>query len=177
MADSKRLTALKALTAHLISEISIVNGYKHDLEPESVFRGRMHSDDSDLLPALAILENVDPDRYPRRAGGEAQAPLQLEDWILLLQGWVEDDKVNPTDPAYEFMADVKKALALILQDEHPVHGTGKHPNYLLGGLIAGMTIEPGTVRPPIEQVSARAFFWLRIVLKFVEDPKDPFDLT
>lgn len=176
MSDSKRLTTLKALSAHLEEEVSIANGYKHDLAG-SVFRGRTFFDTDDQLPAVSILENPDPDRFPARAGGDDyQAPVQLDRWTLLIQGWAEDDKQNPTDPAYELMADVKKALAKILKDAHPITGAGKHPSHMLGGLISGMTMEPGTVRPPMEQVSSFAFFFMRIVLKFVEDTNDPYSL-
>lgn len=175
--DSKRLAVLKALCAHLVSEISIANGYKHDLAADAVWRGRVTTDDDDPLPSISILENVDPDRYARKAGGDTEAPTTKEGWIILIQGWVEDDKINPTDPAYELMADVKKALACLLQRPNPQYGGGGHPNCLLGNLIAGMTIEPGTVRPPIEQVSERAFFWLRVTLDFVEDQTDPYNLN
>ena len=47
-------------------------------------------------------------------------------------------------------------------------------SYLLGGLINGLDIEPGTVRPP-DQNSAKAYFWMRVILKFTENVRDPFD--
>jgi len=37
-------------------------------------------------------------------------------------------------------------------------------------------MEPGTVRPPQEQNSSAAFFWMRVVFKFVEDPNNPYAL-
>jgi hypothetical protein len=175
MADSKKLTALKALCAFLATEVSVANGYKHDLAG-SVFRGRMFSTNNDPLPMVTLLENLDPDRYPRQAGGENQHVTTNEDWVLLVQGWAVDDKENPCDTAYELMADVRKALAKLKQRPHPVTGGPENPNYLLGGLIAGMTMEPGIARPPIEQVSSKAFFWMRVVLKLVEDPNDPYKL-
>ncbi len=176
MADSKRLTTLKRLSTFLATEVARDNGYKHDLAG-AVFRGRMFTTNNDPLPMVTILENVDPDRYPRPAGGETEAPTTNEDWVLLVQGWAEDDKDNPTDPAYELMADVRKALAKLKQRPHPVLGGPENPDYMLGGLIAGMTMEPGIARPPIEQVSSKAFFWMRVVLKFVEDPNDPYALN
>lgn len=176
MADSKRLTTLRKLSEFLMAEVSTANGYKHDLAG-SVFRGRMFSTNNDPLPMVTIMENIDPDRYPRRAGGEAQAPLTAEDWVLLVQGWAIDDKENPCDPAYELMADVRKALAKLKQRPDPILGGPNNPSYMLGGLIAGMTMEPGIARPPMEQVSAKAFFWMRVVLKLVEDPNDPYKLT
>ena len=163
MADSKRLTVLKTISEHLLDTVKVANGYKHDLA--DVSRGRLFVSDTEALPALSILEDLDPDRAPKRAGVEG--PKQYEMWTLLFQGWVNDDRLNPTDPAYELMADVKKALALALNEESPL--------YLFGGLINGMEIEPGTVRPPNE-ISSRAFFWMRVILKFVEHVDDPYRL-
>lgn len=178
MADSKRLAALKALTTHLATEISIVNGYNHDLAPvagvPSVIRGRSKIDGDDPLPCVSILESPNPDRFPNRAGNEDDIEVdQRDNWTLLVQGWTVDDKQNPTDPAYELMADVKKALAL-LKKEDPEFGVNQHPNFHLGGLILGLDFEPGTVRPPDEQ-SAKAFFWMRVILHFVEDVNDPYN--
>jgi len=94
-----------------------------------------------------------------------------------VQGWSEDTKENPTDPAYELMADVRKALAKIVKRGHPTDAAQiPNPDLMLGGLITGMTMEPGIARPPIEQVSAKAFFWMRVKLQFVEDPNDPYKL-
>lgn len=176
MADSKKLTTLKALTDYLAAEVSIANGYKHTLA-NAVFRGRMQFGDTDPLPMVSILENIDPDRFPRRAGAaDDAAPLQKEEWVLLITGYTEDDKLNPTDTAYELLADVKKALAKLIKDAHPMTAEQRHASYMLGGLIGGMTMEPGTVRPPQEQVSTRAFFYMRAILKFVEDLNDPYKL-
>lgn len=174
--ESKRLKILKALSDHLMSEITELNGYNNTLT-NAVFRGRLVFDQHMPVPAISILENIDPDRFPRRVGGdEGRSAIQKDDWILLIQGWGKDDPVNPTDPAYELMADTKKALAKINQGPDPYSNRGGHANYMLDGLIAGLTMEPGTVRPPQEQVSDKAFFWMRIVLKVVEDTQDPYKL-
>lgn len=166
MADSKRLVALKRLTEHLVSETAV-----------PTYRGRLKFGDKDPIPMLSILEDPDPDRFPRRAGGDdgVRSPMQLETWHLLVQGWAEDDPENPTDPAHELLARVKMALAKINQGHGPF-GEPPSDSYNLGGIIAGITMEPGTVRPPMEQPSERAFFWLRIALQFVEDVNDPFNL-
>lgn len=176
MADSKRLVTLKRLTNYLEDEVSLANGYKHDLA-DSVFRGRMFTTNDDPLPLVTILENIDPDRYPRFAADENNAGVAKTSWILLIQGWAVDDKLNPTDPAYELMADVRKALAKLVRRPSPVSGEEENPDFHLGGVIAGMTMEPGIARPPIEQVSAKAFFWMRVILKFVEDQNDPYELS
>ena len=175
MADSKRLTTLKAITDFLKTEVAVASGYKHDLDG-AVFRGKMFYTNNDPLPCVSILENIDPDRYPREAGGDRAHPVTKEGWVLLVQGWVKDDKENPTDPAYELMADVRKALAKLCRRPSTMSAEPENPDYNLGGLIAGMTMEPGIARPPIEQVSSKAFFWMRVVLKFVEDPNDPYKL-
>lgn len=176
MADSKRLEVLKRLTTFLQREVAKANGYKHDLD-QAVFRGRMYTTKNDPLPMVTVLENIDPDRYPQRAGGENEHARTAEDWVLLVQGWTENDPINPTDPAYELMADVRKALATICKRRGPLEPGPENPDHYLGGLIAGMTMEPGIARPPIEQVSEKAFFWMRIAIKFVENPNDPYDLN
>lgn len=175
MADPKRLRTLMALTEHLRTEVTLANGYQHDLSG-AVFRGKLLFDESDPLPSVSLLESPDPDRAPVLAGyhDRVDAPQSNEEWMLLLQGWAVDDKVNPTDPAYRLMADVRKALAKILQGDDPMSGRQAHPSYMLGGLIEGMTMEPGVARPPQEGVSSRAFFWMRVKLKFVEDQNDPY---
>lgn len=177
MSDDKRLATLKALTTYLETEITVANGYQHDLT-NAVFRGRMFYSVSDPIPSISILENLNPDRFPRRAGGDdnASAPDAAESWILLLQGWTADDKTNPTDTAYPLMADVKKALAKLLKGKHPVTGLGADPNYMLGGLIHGLKVEPGTVRPP-DEISAKAYFYIRLILGFNEKLADPYSLT
>jgi hypothetical protein len=172
--DSKRLRALKALTTHLETEVSIVNGYQHDLAG-AVFRGRLLFGPQQTLPSVAILDNPDPDRFPRMTGGkEYESDTRLNQWVLLVQGWADDDKIHPTDPAHNLLADVVKALAKISQGMHPTTFAPGHPNYMLGDLISGMTMEPGVVRPPQEGVSDKAFFWMRIMLQFVEDTNDPY---
>lgn len=174
--DSKKLRILKRLTEHLKSEIVPANGYQHDLsEPGHVIRGRLFIGPDDPLPQVSLLDNLDPDRFPRLAGEDDRinAPHGKEAWILLVQGWVEDDKENPTDPAFNLLADVRKALAKILQGTDPMSGRQPHPNYMLGDLIEGMTMEPGVCRPP-DSISNRAYFWMRVTLEFVEDQNDPY---
>ena len=136
----------------------------------------MWYDEEDPLPMVSILESPNPDRFPNRAGDQDAAdPVQKDRWTLLIQGWTVDDKDNPTDPAYELMADVKKALAMLNAVTRD-HGTPVHANYLLGRTVSGVEYEPGTVRPPEDQ-SSKAFFWMRVILKFVENVNDPFALS
>ena len=172
--DSKRLATLKALTAYLESEVVAGPDYNNTLA-DKVYRGRTVFDDDDPLPCVSILDNLNPDRFPRAAGKEdGEAGEAASRWVLLIQGWVEDDKKNPTDPAENLMADVKKALAKLDHDPNPMSNEPQSGSYLLGGLIDGLDIEPGTVRPP-DQNSAKAYFWMRVVLKYTENVRDPFD--
>lgn len=166
--DPRRLVMLMALSHYLRTTLG-------DVE---IHRGRMVLTQNDPVPAVAILDNVDPDRYPSLAGRNGyELPTQDEDYVLLVQGWAVDDKVNPTDPAHRLMARVKKALAGLLDRGHPDEPPQEGDVYLLGGLITRLSVEPGVVRPPIEQSSAEAFFWLRISVGFTENPDDPFDLS
>lgn len=178
MADSKRLRVLKALSTHLATEVRPANGYQHDLSVTgAVSRGVLYLTQDSPVPSVSILDNIDPDRAARRTGWQdrVDADTSLEGWTLLIQGWVKDDKLNPTDPAFNLMADVRKALAKVLQDADPHAGRAQaHASYMLGGLIEGMTMEPGIARPPMEGVSSLAFFWMRVTLKFVEDQNDPY---
>lgn len=177
MADPKRLVMLKALSEYLQTEITKANNYEHDLG--FVSRGRMFIDRTMKLPGLSILDNPDPDRYPASAGRRGwEHPTQNEDYVLLIQGWAKDDKQNPTDPAHVLMADVRKALAKIAY-QGPPDGAYQPPEnvYLLGGLITSLVTEPGVVRPPTEQESSEAFFYMRVSVGFAEDPNDPFNLS
>jgi len=181
MNESKRLRVLKLLTRWLEQEITGLNGYRHDLA-DSVFRGRLLFTENDPLPCLSILEALNPDRDPLRAGNNDNIASNKtsERWVLLLQGWSKDDIRNPTDSAYELMADVKKAVAKLFDDktndaglEIDMGGGDLVRAFYLGGLVNGAEIEPGTVRPP-EQNTEKAFFWMRVILKFTERVQDPY---
>lgn len=172
--DSKRLATLKALTSHLRGDVTLDNGYEFDLQ-NGVYRGRDLFDADDALPCVSILDNVNSDRFPVRAGNnDGGVGYDKSRWTILINGWVDDDHENPTDPAEQLMATVKQSLAKIISEPHPMAAGTRHANYMLGGLIAGMEIEPGTVRPP-DQISAKAYFWMRVILSFVEDVSNPFD--
>lgn len=173
MIDSKRLTILKEIT-ELLQGITLANGYQHDLSTVDdvvrVYRGRTSFGNETDLPALNILEPLNPDREPAVTDQGAQ---QKDKWVLLIQGWALDDEANPTDAAHYLMADVKKRLAEMTRESD--HYQPKNPLYMLGGMVAGVFIEPGTVRPPDEN-SSRAFFYLRIVLDVTEYLIDPYRL-
>lgn len=166
MADSKRLQILKALTAHL-ETIRVANGYQHNLNGR-VYRGRAVFGSETPLPCVTLMESLNPDRNPLDAG---DGLVQRDLWVLLVQGWTDSgDEDHPIDEAHNLMADVKKCLGQIMNDGPP-----HKPNlsYMLGGIIDGFRMEPGTVRPPDEN-SARAYFYLRVVIDVAEKLEDPY---
>lgn len=165
---SKRLDVLKKLTLHL-EGISVDNGYSHDLKGK-VYRGRdrMGANMLGRLPALSILEAKATD-YGVFADDEQIT--RLDDWILLVQGWVKDDPRNPTDPAYELLADTEKRLSMIMEC---VSGQPVYPGvYRLGGDIAKLTLAQPVVRPPEEGLSDTAFFFLPVRVGMKVDLRNP----
>lgn len=177
MADiPQRLYVLQKLTDHLAG-ITPANSYAFDLT-DKVFRGRAVFNDSMPLPALSILESVRPD-IGVQAGAEGQ--VRKEQWNLLLQGWVEDDLINPSDPGYYLMAAVEKRLSEItLMDPRKgtpsfpdVHLLGTHPNGS-GYLLTSFEFGPGIVRPPVETVSSKAFFYLPLRVGLATKAGEPY---
>ncbi len=173
MPDSKQLAILKWITNHL-ETMTVDDGFGYDMAGR-VFRGRALLGDEMPLPSVSVLEAPRPDESPRPYGHEDAR--RLEDWILLVQGWVEDDKVNPTDPAYDLKAHVEARLAQCVAINESGLRVGKptFPEYYrLGGLAAGVAIGPGVVSPPRQNVSAKAFFYLPVVVKGAFSPLAPF---
>ena len=156
MADTKRLQVLKALTTLLETVPGV----------QLVSRGRTTFGDRDPLPRVTIVEALNPDREMQPAGDR---PQQMDGWVLLLLGHAPDDRDHPTDPAHNLMGEVKKVLARIA-DRAPGNS-----DYMLGGLVTRIDIEPGTVRPP-DDLSMLAYFYLRVRLTVVERLFDPFSL-
>lgn len=158
---SNRLDVLQKLTSFL-KQITVANGYQHDLAT-SVFRGRALFGSDDPIPMISILESPRSD-----IGIFAGSNERKEQWSLLIQGWTHDDVDNPTDPAYELMADVERHLEKITECS-TANGQPLHPDdYLLGRSIADMRVHPGVVRPPLEGVSSKAFFYLPVSLTLVK---------
>lgn len=161
-----RLEVQKRLSA-MLEEIAIADGYQTDLAG-AVFRGRSVFGDETALPAISILEAPIP---LEQLTAPRDAPLSSGQWEIVLQGWVRDDKKNPTDPAHVLMADVKKRLAIerkkanARRDEDGIFGMGRS--------VTGLQIGPGVVRPP-DDISVRAYFWLTITLEIAEDMEQPY---
>lgn len=177
--DPFRLRVLKALSASLKS-ITVANGYKTDLG-DAVFRGRDLFGDGDPVPMLSILEKPLPEDFGPRPAGSVAGKIA---WSLIVQGFVRDDKENPTDPAHFLLADVKRCLAA--QQSRTAPGTlgmvdplGMGIAQQTGGRSAGNSVQeiligPGIVRPPEAFVSTKAYFWLDITLMITEDATNPF---
>jgi len=168
-----RLEIMKRLS-EVIREVTPGNGYVLDLsgaegtEDNRVFRGRAIFGEGDPLPMISILESPIPlEQIPPPTG----SGYNSGGWELMIQGFVEDDKENPTDPAHVAMADVKKRLALESQKVNAMNDADG-PLGLLRQ-ITKIAIGTGVVRPP-DEISAKAYFWLLIVLDIVEDVTDQY---
>lgn len=167
-----RLRVMDGLVACL-EGITPANGYKSDLSPtggRKVFRGRNIFGENDPLPMLSILETPLPiEAIPTPEAGTTQ---YTPTWDLLIQGFVQDDPEDPTDPAHILVADVLQALA----KERKRRG-GKSSNIFgMNGKVDDIVIANPVVRPP-DELSSRAQFWLRITLKIVEDMESPYQDT
>ncbi len=180
--DPFRLRVMMALT-DVLEGISISGGYKHDMAG-SVFRGRNIFGDAggdeeggDPIPMISILEApIAPEQI--RPPEESSKSTGL--WDLLIQGFVEDDKVNPTDPAYRLAADCTKALAIAKNATSAARHTGGKPQPIMGirapngnPAILDIYIGAPVCRPP-DEVSGKAYFWLGITFKLAENLESPY---
>lgn len=162
-------------TFDLRDKTRTVNG--ETIVEESVFRGREYFGDTDPLPMVSVLE------HPRAlegllAGDGGQD--QVVEWDLLIQGFVKDDKENPTDPADQLSAQVIAALAAQSQRKLPDGGRNLFGLGWKMPCVQKMAIGSPIVRPADGVNSSQAFFWLTLSLTLVEDPKNPYaesDLT
>jgi hypothetical protein len=160
-----RLAILRRLTT-LLAAIAPADGYTFSLgaaedAPEGrVFRGRAAYGENDPLPMVSMIEdprNLEQDMAPGRS------PSSQGDWNLLIQGFLEDEVLHPTDPAYFLLADVKRALVRARAQKRNILGFGgKSP------CIADIRLGAGVVRPP-DEISAKTYFWLPVTLELVED--------
>ncbi|MFC3724403.1 hypothetical protein [Neoaquamicrobium sediminum] len=129
------------------------------------FRGRMLYSDDDPLPMLSVLEPPIPLDVLFSKGDN---PNSTGMWELLVQGFVKDDPENPTDPAHHLMATTK---ARLVQEKRRDRGMNI---FGMGGRVVEMFIGQGSVRPA-DDVSHRAFFWLTLTLRLVENLEDAYE--
>jgi len=179
-----RLRVMMALTS-LLEAISVDSNsapdapqYQNDLSGR-VFRGRNLFGDGDPVPMIAILETpIANDQIPPpEESQESSGP-----WDISIQGFCKEDKINPTDPAYLLAADVIMALAA--EKERPAAERkryGRVMTPLLGvygangkGAVTDIIIGSPVCRPP-DEISGKAYFWLQVTIKLVEDLERPYD--
>lgn len=168
-AEPLRLRVLKRLTEEL-QKITPANGYNADLSG-AVFRGRDVFDRNDPVPMVSILESIlEKDQLQAPPGGSTKAGP----WELLIQGWAEDDHENPTDPAYFLLADVQKRLVEISRMQFVDYPVRRGCDILqMEGIITGLKFSRGVVRPA-DEVSSKAYFWLKVELDLVENLLEPY---
>lgn len=155
-----RLTILKRLTAHL-ETITKASGFNFDLNGK-VFRGRKIFGKETPPPYLSILESPSSD-LGILAGENNIA--SATSWRVYLQGCVVDDKDEPLDLAYYLADAVRIKLAEIRAVDDDGSGRTQHSDvYMLGGLLSSIDIFPAICRPPEENVSAYAHFYMPINL-------------
>jgi len=167
-ADPLRLRVLTRLTEEL-QAITPANGYRHDLS-RAVYRGRDVFDRNDPVPMVSILESIlEKDQLQAPLGGSSKAGP----WELLIQGWAEDDKENPTDPGYHLLAEVQKRL--VEMTRMPFEDPNRRGCDILqmGGIITALRFSRGVVRPP-DEASYKAYFWLKVELDLVENLLEPY---
>lgn len=174
MEDPFRVRVQKAL-GDTLKEITVANGFAHDMDDfvedgetkERIFRGRIYFGEDDPIPMISILEEpIAPETDMEPMDGQGgTAP-----YVLMVQGFVDDDTKHPTDPAHELLADVKQRLGQVrvesTETERVFQFGAKAPT------VTGISFGGGVVRPP-DDVSAKAYFWLRVTLNLVEDHENP----
>lgn len=161
--DPFRLQVLVALTTAL-TQITPTNGFQHDLT-DSVYRGRLLLTEKEGLPALAINE---PPSFPEEIESPNGSQKGMTVLPLLIQGFIQDDLDNPTDPAYRLLADVQMRLS-----QERTRGDG-FDILGFGQRIHAMDIGQSVVRPPDAVVSDNSFFWLKLTVTFAENFQNPF---
>lgn len=163
--DPFRLRVLKGIAA-VLETITPDANHNFDMTGK-VFRGRTVFGSSDPLPMISILEApIQEDQLstpPDDTSGVGR-------WELVIQGFMQDDKKNPTDPGHVLMALVK---AKLVEEKRKNGPRGGYTVFGIPNLIKQVYIGPGVVRPP-DEVSSVAYFWLTISIDMVEDLEDPF---
>lgn len=183
MADIPFRTRVLTALTDALEEITPANGYLSDLSEfvaddgapmKRVYRGRGFFGASDPCPMVNLIEP--PEAAEEVAKQPPTARSTAVYWNLLAQGDVPDDKANPTDLAYALLADVRRRLAI---ERDRKDGTGRLPDPLgFGGRreknrVEELSFGAGIVRPP-DEISPKAYFWLGVTLKVIEDPLFPF---
>lgn len=124
-----------------------------------VFRGRMLiGEEIKPLPAVSLIEAPQTDANAVFTRDYQQGRKDM--WNLFVQGIIQDDPKHPCDAAYHLCAAVESRLARITAVDNS-SGNALYPqDYLLGNLISDFEIMAPVVRPPEQNVSGSAFFFL-----------------
>lgn len=177
MSDPIKLQIAKAVTEGF-KTITPTNGYVSDMsdfdpgdgvETSRVYRGRAFFGDGDPVPMLSVLEGGFDDEVVNEQ--TVEKPTSQYWWPLIVQGWVLDDKDNPTDPAYVLLADVRKYLAAQFSRK----GADGWNQYfgIDSNIVTGLRFGGGRVRPANE-LSAYAGFHLLVELEIVDKADKPY---
>lgn len=175
-----RLRVQKSLTAAL-EQITPANGFYSDMSPgtepdgdggtlvvEKILRGRGIFGDNDPLPMISILEEP---IAPENDMAPSDGTTGLSSYDLMVQGFVKDDHTHPTDNAHYLLGDVKRRLITLKEEERRddrVFRFGAKAN-----TVTEVSFGNGVVRPA-DEISAVAYFWLRVSFELCEDHLDPF---
>ncbi len=168
--DPFRLAILKRLTA-MLETIGTATGYNVEMTGR-VFRGRVEFGENDPLPMLAILEPPVPIE-------QLVAPIESDtstgNWDLLIQGFLQDDRKNPTDPGHFLAAQVRQVLsthrAARSNPDNGFFGTSYRISRVKDIFIGAPIVRPS------DEISAKAYFWLPVTLAVEENLADPLDYT
>lgn len=169
-----QLGVLRYLTDHLEGTDGLWEDETAIDVTDAVWRGRKFFSDSDFDglggALLSILE------APRPLIGDSAGVERIkrkENWTLLLQGWTQDDKKHPSDPAYFLKAAVEKRLSrlVVLGDQgDPVYPA----EFRMGGLVVELIVGQGLVRPPAEAITRYSMFYIPLVINLVTDLSNPY---
>lgn len=177
MSEPTKLQILKAVVNELKSIVPS-NGYVSnlaDFDPgdgimtSRVYRGRAFFGEGDPIPMLSILEATSGEDVLNEM--VAETPVSEYWWPLIIQGWVTDDKENPTDPVYPVLRDVRKCFAKQMK-----RVPGSHDREIFGfssDFITGIRFGGGLVRPANE-LSAYAGFHLMLELCIVDNADEDY---
>lgn len=166
-----RLLVMQRLCSLLEDEPLEINGVMVDMKG-AVARGRnIVGEEVKPLPFISIMESPRPD-VATYAGEDAS--YRKDHLVLLIQGRIIDDKLNPGDTAYWFEAAVEERLSRIIAVK-PASGKPLYPeHHMLGNLISALEIAPPVVRPPEDKISSSAYFFLPVRVGIAVRLQNPY---
>lgn len=152
--DSRRLLVVKKVVA-LIQGMTAANGYT--IEPKKVYLGRTGFTEMEARPYVTIVEVPE---QPSDANLSAYDNIDYHRINLAIYGYIASDHDDdPTTPAYEFLAEIRRCLR-----------TGQQSR--LDGSVVGFTPSPGyTWQDEKTQVTYCA---INVVVEIEENLDDPY---